>query len=275
MLTLGLMAVNGATRSGLDAVSLWIGFAIMLIGLVSFGVLRLSKATPESRGFYDKSIIIVLIASCAYLAMALNLGGVYIGGETHRVYIPRYIDWLFTTPLLLLDLVLFAKPILQKGWQWDALMIIFFDDVMIVTGLVAALDTPPYRWVWFWVSTAAYVVVALFVINLFRKSSLIADVRVATRFRLLCGTLSVLWLIYPFVWALYFGNLMTPGVEDLVFMLLDITAKVGFGFILLLGPAVELVDRVASSAEQVRGRRQGTLDRDMRGGTPAQRPVTP
>lgn len=51
--------------SGLENTPLWIGCAGMGLGVLSFGVLRLRKATAASRGFYDKTILIVLVAACS------------------------------------------------------------------------------------------------------------------------------------------------------------------------------------------------------------------
>ncbi len=249
----------------LDTTILWIGCALMLLGLLSFGYLRLTKATATSRGFYDKTMLIVATATCSYLAMALGVGSIHPQGINtttdlvHRAFIPRYVDWTITTPLLLLDIILFAKPLLNKGWEWDAVAIVGFDVIMIVTGVVSALLSGTDRWFFFWASVAAYSVVAAYVVTLFLKAPRIPERRVAGKLRTLTGYLSVLWLIYPFVFALYFGGAFDGTTEDIFYMVLDVLAKVGFGFILLLGPAVELVDRVPSVAqpveesEQVRG----------------------
>jgi bacteriorhodopsin len=243
----------------LSSISLWVGVSLMMVGIISFGVLRFRKATPASRGFYDKSIMIVTIAAIAYLAMALGFGSLIPGGQAYRIQIPRYIDWLFTTPLLLLDLILFARPLLGENWQWDTAMIILFDDVMILTGIFAAVNSPPYRWVWFWVSVAAYVVVALRVIDLYRRAADMPDARVRGKLRVLTVYLSAFWFIYPFIFALYFGGVISAGAQDVSFMILDVGAKVGFGFVLLLGPAVDLIPTIPPLPGRARGRGQGEI----------------
>ncbi len=239
----------------LDTTILWIGCILMLLGLLSFGYLRLTKATAASRGFYDKTMLIVATATCSYLAMALGVGSIHPQGINtaadlaHRAFIPRYVDWSITTPLLLLDIILFAKPLLNKGWEWDAVTIAGFDVIMIVTGVVSALLAGTDRWFFFWASVGAYAVVSGYVITLLLKAPRIPERRVAGKLRTLTGYLSVLWLIYPFVFALYFGGVLDGTTEDIFYMVLDVLAKVGFGFILLLGPAVELVDKVPSVAQ--------------------------
>ncbi|MDB2246609.1 bacteriorhodopsin, partial [Halorubrum ezzemoulense] len=51
------------------------------------------------------------IASASYLSMFFGIGltDVQVGSEMLDIYYARYADWLFTTPLLRLDLALLAK----------------------------------------------------------------------------------------------------------------------------------------------------------------------
>ncbi len=249
-------AIPGA-EGGLDTTVLWVTCAIMLLGVLSFGYLRLNKATAKSRGFYDKSIVIVATATCSYLALALRVGSFHpVGIQTasdlaHRIALPRYIDWSVTTPLLLLDVILFSQPLLTEGWEWDATLVVAFDVIMIVMGAVSGSVNGPARWFFFWASVGAYAVVSAYVLTLFLKARRIPQPRVAGKLRTLTGMLSVLWLIYPFVFALYFGGVISGTTEDIAYAILDVLAKVAFGFVLLVGPAVELVGKVSSVAPTV------------------------
>ena len=257
---------SSATGGGGDTVILWIGCGLMLFGVVCFTYLRLRKATAASRGFYDKSIMIVAVATCAYMAMALGIASIHPQGiapgspdsMANRIYLPRYADWAITTPLLLLDLILFAKPLLNKGWQWDAMIVVGLDVLMIVTGVVAGLITAPDRWYFFWASNLCFAGVTAYVFTLFAKARRIQEPQVSSRLRLLTGYLLVLWFVYPIIWALYFGGVMGGTIEDLAYMVLDVLAKVVFGFILLMGPAVELVDKTPSVAPPDEESERGT-----------------
>ena len=61
-----------------------------------------------------------------------------------QVYWARYVDWTFTTPLLLTHLIIFA------GLAWQQWVFILLCDVgMIVTGLFGNLVTDHSRWAWF------------------------------------------------------------------------------------------------------------------------------
>ena len=80
--------------------------------------------------------------------MASNLGGTPIYVEfngdaqnlTRDIWYVRYIDWVITTPALLLELVLATGLPLS-----DIIALIFFDEVMIITGLVGALVASSYK----------------------------------------------------------------------------------------------------------------------------------
>lgn len=59
---------------------------------------------------------------------------------TRAIWYVRYIDWVITTPALLLELVLATGLPLS-----DIIALIFFDEVMIITGLVGALVASSYK----------------------------------------------------------------------------------------------------------------------------------
>lgn len=80
--------------------------------------------------------------------MASNLGGTPVRvefngdreGLTRAIWYVRYIDWVITTPFLLLELVLATGLPLS-----DVIALIFFDEVMIITGLVGSLVVSAYK----------------------------------------------------------------------------------------------------------------------------------
>ena len=129
----------------------WTVFAVMLF--FTFVFVGLSRTKPRSqRVFHYITAAITGVASVAYFTMASNLGwapigvefhrsNVRVGGNTRSVFYARYIDWVITTPLLLLDLMLTA------GVPWPTIMTtIIFDEVMVITGLIGALVSSTYKW---------------------------------------------------------------------------------------------------------------------------------
>lgn len=109
----------------------------------------------QDRIFHYITAAITMVASIAYFSMASNLGFTPIAVEFRRsnpvvsgvyreIFYVRYIDWMVTTPLLLMDLLLTA------GMPWPTLIwVILVDWVMIVTGLVGALVVSSYKWGYF------------------------------------------------------------------------------------------------------------------------------
>jgi len=210
-------------------------FAIQLIAtLVFFGTsLALKK---KNRLFNYLTGFITAFAAISYYCMATGLSGVLVPtrGEHHafrEVLTARYYDWAVTTPLLLLDLALFAG---LSGM--DIVVLIVADLSMIVTGLLGALHpSVKYRFGLFAMSCAFLLfIIGTLVFTGYQDSKLRGD-RVAKAYIVLAAFTIVLWSCYPIVWALGEGlNLIHADLEVGLYGLLDVLAKPGFGGLLLV-----------------------------------------
>jgi bacteriorhodopsin len=225
---------------GNEVTWLWLGTAGMLLGMMYFIARGWGVQDDRRQKFYIATIFICAIAFANYLAMALGYGltEVTVAGETLDIYWARYTDWLFTTPLLLYDLALLA------GADRNTITtLVGLDVLMIGTGAVATLTGTGTelvgaefaRLIWWGVSTG-FLLVLLYI--LFGKltsqaKSLSGDAR--GTFSTLRNMILVLWLVYPVWWLVGTEgiNAVGLGVETAGFMVLDLTAKVGFGFVLL------------------------------------------
>ena len=128
-------------------------FAICAImGFTSLTVLGLSYLKPRTdRIFFYITAALNFTAFIAYFTMGSNLGWApidvefqrtnpIVAGTNRSIFYVRYIDWVVTTPLLLMDLLLTA------GLPWPTIIyVIFWDEVMIITGLVGALVSTRYK----------------------------------------------------------------------------------------------------------------------------------
>jgi bacteriorhodopsin len=153
-------------------------------------------------------------------------------GET-VIYWARYADWLFTTPLLLLDLALLAGANRNTIYT-----LVGLDVLMIVTGLAGALsrEGQVIRIVWWAISTGALIVLLYFLLGKLSEQAGRQSGQVGALFSQLRNLTLVLWAVYPIVWILGTEggvNAIPLGVETAAFMVLDLAAKVGFGFLLL------------------------------------------
>ena len=216
---------------------LWAGTIGMALGAIIIALIgfRLPKA---ERHHVTASFFVCAIASCAYLAMATGIGTLMIGG--HEIFFARYADWVFTTPLLLLGLVTVGIAAVaggDAGRERGGLIgfVLGADILMIVTGFVAALrNGNDDKWVWYAISCVFFLLVLWAVYGPIKEY--LSSTMKPLYMRLLT-ILTVLWLIYPVLWALGTegaGTLSLTG-EIAVFAVIDVLAKVGFGILLVLG----------------------------------------
>jgi bacteriorhodopsin len=215
----------------------------MLLGGFYFLVQGWGVEDPKAKEYYAITIMIPMIAFASYLSMLFGFGvttvevpGSPVEGGELAIYWARYADWLFTTPLLLADLGLLAGADPREIGG-----IALVDAFMIVTGLVGALEsTFAFRFAWWFVSTVALVFILYFLYFSFTRAAADRSDEAQSTFKLLRNLTVVLWSVYPILWIVGTegAGLVSLYIETLLFMVLDVSAKVGFGFILLRSRAV-------------------------------------
>ena len=185
---------------------------------------------PANKLYYGILAAITSIAAVSYTFTALGIGTIPVDGA--NFYLPRYVDWLLTTPLLILYMALLCKP----GKRLYALLI-GLDIALILFGVAAIFTAGALSLALFGAGSAAYLALAyLLVVDLPAKADFKTD-RVAMVFSKLRNVTVVLWTMYPIVWLLApvgFGFLL-PSTEMLVIVYLDIITKVGFAMLALMG----------------------------------------
>jgi bacteriorhodopsin len=230
----------------------------MAAGLVL--VLTLGRTVaPERKHHVVVSSFVLAIASLAYFAMANGQGTIDVDGRV--VYYARYIDWVFTTPLLLIGLMTVAMPRLQNTGQArdrNALIgtVIGADVLMIVTGAIGAVtvDTT-VKYLWYAFGCVAFLVVLYAILVPIRAAARGRGLEHARLYDRLLWTLIVLWFVYPIVWVLGTEGSEVIGLsaEVGIFAIVDLLAKVGFGLLLVGGVA-----RLVTPMPAARTASQGT-----------------
>lgn len=220
---------------GSEGLFLWIGTAGMALGLLYFLGRGWGVKDTKLKQFYAINIFVTTIAFSMYFAMASGFGVSNVelaGGEELPIYWARYADWLFTTPLLLLDIALLASADRETIYT-----LIGLDVFMIATGLVGALAAnPTYRIAWWGISTAALLVLLYVLAGTLKAAAANQSDAARSLTSTLKNALIVLWLAYPVVWILGTEGtleLIPLYTETAAFMALDLTAKVGYGAYLL------------------------------------------
>lgn len=222
---------------------LWIGFAGMTLGSLIFGGKAIATRRKEGMEFALVSFFITLWAAALYLSMALGETVLTDFKGQHEIFWGRYVDWIVTTPLLLLDLgvIAGARPKLIAG-------VIGADIFMIITGLVATLEGSPTNYLWYTISTGAFLAILFALFTEFSATARRRNGKVNKLFQTLRNVLTVLWIVYPIIWILGpegFG-VLSVGVETACFAIVDLCAKVGFG-IILLGAGQEVLSQASNT----------------------------
>ncbi|WP_243700436.1 bacteriorhodopsin [Halorussus pelagicus] len=223
----------------LGAIWFWLGTVGMAVGTV-YPLWRLLTERRYSR-HYAVLAAVTGFAAVAYLAMAFDLGKVTIGGSS--LYLPRYLDWLVTTPLLVLYLGMLCRP---ERKVYSAL--IGVDVLVIGSGVAAGLLPEPYSYVAYLVGCVTYVGLLYLLLTVLPRQANLHGDRVSAVFQKLRNLTVVLWTIYPVVWILGplgFGLVQT-GTEVMVVTYLDLISKVGFVFMAVNG--ADALDQLRTGA---------------------------
>lgn len=206
----------------------WLYVAVMAASAIAFLSMSSNpKGVPQYK--YLIHTFVVIWSGLAYAALAMGQGKTEAFGQT--VYYARYIDWVVTTPLLLLSLVLTGKyTVDMKGPITAGLL--GTQVIMILTGLVAELSPEGPRWFWYLSGCVALIVVLrLFWGPLNEIASQQGD-HIRRVYRGSALFLTVQWLLYPLVWALGTPGLglLNPFLTTALLILLPIVSKAGFAF---------------------------------------------
>lgn len=222
----------------------WIYVLAMAVGALYFIGLG-NKPHSVPRYEYLIATFIPIWSGLAYMAMALDQGKVEIAGQvTHYA---RYIDWVVTTPLLLLALSTTAMYFIVKDWTLIAALM-GTQVIVIVTGLVADLSTDrTARLLWYTCGVVAFLVVLWGIWVPLRAKTRGQGIELSKLYDKLLVYFTVLWIGYPIAWLIGPSGLgwIDQTVETLLFCVLPFFSKVGFSYLDLNG--LRRLDRLRST----------------------------
>ena len=212
-------------------------FVVMMLSTAFVAILAYRKPA-SARFFYFLNMAVLSTASISYFAIANHVGVALIttaAGGLREVSYARYIDWLVTTPFLLVELLL------TSGMPGKLIFFSVFADVlMIVTGLIGAMQKEGVsKWVFFTFGCIGMLYV-FFVIwqgvalaaKLQRHEGV--DVNILKAYSVMSIWIIVLWTLYPIVWGFAEGaNLLSVDAEMYLYGVLDVLAKPVFAGISL------------------------------------------
>lgn len=216
----------------------WVGFVGMAAGTLYFLVERNSLA-PEYRSTATVAALVTFVAAIHYYFMKQAVGESGLLSEIDGFPTEiRYIDWLVTTPLLLIKFPLLLG---LKGGKGRSLLtkLVIADIIMIIGGYIGESSinlaggfTQLGLWAYVVGCIAWFYIIYLLFTNVTKAAE---DKPAPIRKALLQMRLFILigWAIYPVGYAV---TLFAPGIEvqlvrELIYNFADLINKVGFGLI--------------------------------------------
>jgi sensory rhodopsin len=195
---------------------------IATIGML-FGIPPARRlAQKETELNFNYLVAIPGFAGLMYVLMAFGIGSVTFQG--YQVPLPRYVDWILTTPLL----VGYTAYIAGMGRR-DTLAIVLADILMIGLGVVAIVLEPPGQWVAFGLSSVCHLSLLVALYGPIRRSAWKQDATRRRLGRLLLNYIGLLWLTYPVVWLFGPGlQMVTPTGIAVIIAYIDVVGKVPF-----------------------------------------------
>ena len=223
------LSLQFTANSPLQSVTLYTFFVAMIAmgaGAAFFGLMLFrGDLDTDQYTVVALSAIICGIACVSYQQMT----GVYRAGGGDFPTALRYIDWLLTTPLLLLTFPLLLG--LGRESLKLYLQLVLLDVAMILLGFVAEISPVGSQnwWLFFGLSClcAALILVTLF----FSLQETIQDAPTELANSLIVMRLFILigWAVYPLGFLLALSGNGAP--RELVYNVADVVNKVGFGLV--------------------------------------------
>ncbi|AFZ32418.1 bacteriorhodopsin [Gloeocapsa sp. BRSZ] len=224
----------------LQALFHWLYILGMAVGAIYFISLSTNpRGVPKYE--YLVAAFIPIWSGLAYLSMnlphgELEQGKIAVAGQI--THFARYIDWVVTTPLLLLALSWTGMHRLQKK-DWTLIAALMMTQVIVVVcGLVADLSVIPWvRYLWYFNGVVAFLVVLWGIWGPLRAKTRSQGAELSNFYDRLTTYFTVLWICYPIVWILGPSGfrVFNQTVDTFLFCLIPFFSKVGFSFLDLHG----------------------------------------
>lgn len=225
-------AATGALLKSDDfvGISFWL-ITMALMASTVFFFLERDRVSAKWKTSLTVSGLVTLVAAVHYLYMR----EVWVStGTSPTVF--RYIDWLITVPLLMIEfyLILSAITKVPQGVFWRLMIGTL---VMLIGGYLGEARYMP-AWPAFIIGMAgwAYILYEIFMGQASKINAQSAPPAVQSAFNLMRWIVTIGWAIYPV--GYFFGYLTGSGPEaganalNLIYNLADVLNKIAFGLII-------------------------------------------
>ncbi|MGB3256858.1 MAG: bacteriorhodopsin [Ornithinimicrobium sp.] len=188
--------------------------------------------------------VVVAIAAYHYFRLFESFASAYqadgdVATTTGTVFNEayRYMDWLITVPLLVVELIL-VMGLLGDRKRSLLIRLVPASFVMIALGYPGELSSDAgTQWLWWGLAMVPFVYILYVLFS--EVSSVISDQpkEVQPLFQMVRLALVVSWLFYPiaYLFPIVLGNTGAAlALENVGYAVADLTAKVGYGLIIFL-----------------------------------------
>jgi bacteriorhodopsin len=211
-------------------ISFWL-ISMALVASTAFFFLERDRVSPKWKTSLTVSGLVTLVAAVHYFYMR----EVWVEtGSTPTVY--RYIDWLITVPLLMIEfyLILSAIAKVPSGVFWRLMIGTL---VMLVGGY---LGEAGYLALWpaFIIGMVgwAYILYEIFAGEASKINSNSAPASVQSAFKTMRWIVTIGWAIYPIGYFMGYLTGSNPadsaGMLNIIYNLADVLNKIAFGLII-------------------------------------------
>lgn len=185
---------------------------VFLVGLVLFAAASVYFYITDQ----NKLKLAFLVSFITLVSYAIMWQGrlTVVGGGGQPIYWTRWLFYIASCTLLM------VKIAQLKGFQGEGLVqMLYLTALVMFTGFLAARDLTAFRWVYFLLSSLAYI---LLVVNVFSAT---AGSSQWVNSYVLFG-----WTVFPIVFLLAPTGLglLGAGLTNLLYLLLDIYTKIIF-----------------------------------------------
>ncbi len=146
----------------------------------------------------------------------------------------RYVDWVLTVPLMVVEFYLILKVAgAKKSLMWR---LIFLSVIMLVTGYFGEAVYRDQAWLWGLISGLAYFAIAYDIwLGKAKKLAVAAGGNVLQAHKTLCWFVLIGWAIYPLGYMAgtpgWYDGIFGGLQMDVIYNIGDAINKIGFGLV--------------------------------------------
>jgi len=198
-----------------ESMVFWIGGIIFALSSLLFIVLE--NQNDSRKHLFNSHVFVSFITTISYCIMALGVATV-TNQDGNVIYWTRWLFYAASCSILTLDVATISKKSREKKAE-----VVLFTALTMFCGYLASIILTDYRWIFFGLSTAAYLGMLF---SLFKKSN-----QNGSNTSSIMWFVLVTWSLFPIVWVLAPTGftIIAVDVTAISYLALDILTKIGFG----------------------------------------------